>query len=59
MPVLVLVPADCARSYANLEIARPLLGQGYRRAANILRSVSLGRHSNERVSDVFLARSRG
>jgi len=57
MPVLVLVPADCTRPHANLEITRPLLDQGYRRAANVLRPLSLGRDSDERVSDLAIARS--
>jgi hypothetical protein len=57
LPVLVLVPADCTRPHANLKIARPLLDKGYRCAADVLRFVSLGRYSDERVSDLLIPRT--
>ena len=50
MLVLILVSPDRARRYADLEVARSLLDQGHRRAANVLRIVPLGRDCDQGVS---------
>ena len=50
MLVLILVSPDRARPYADLEVARSLLDQGHRRAANVLRIVPLGRDCDQGVS---------